>query len=256
MTLPIYNFLIMVFLAIGMLACGGPVKKNNALLEAESSLARVKADPEVIQHASKQLDDAEMTLRQAAKAESDEQMTTLAYIGNNEVQTALQVRNLKQAEHEMSRLNEASGQLALQSRERETQKVLAEKSQLEQQLAELQAEKTDRGMVMTLSDVFFATGKADLMPGAITMVNRLAQFMQQYPEKRLLIEGHTDSTGSSSFNLRLSEDRANAVRNVLLSEGVSGSRIETIGYGMSKPVTSNDTASGRQQNRRVEIVIQ
>lgn len=255
MTLPIFKFLIMALLTTAIMACGGPVKKNAALIEAESALVRAKTDPEVIQHASKQLDDAEMTLRKAAKAESEEEMTTLAYIGNNEVLTALEVRNLKQAETEMVRLNEMSGQLALQSRERETQKVLAEKSQLEQQLAELQAEKTERGMVMTLGDVLFATGKADLMPGAITMVMRLAHFMQQYPEKRLMIEGHTDSTGSAAFNLRLSEDRANAVRNVLLSEGVDGNRIETIGYGMSKPVASNNTAEGRQQNRRVEVII-
>lgn len=255
MTLSIYKFLIMAFLSTAILACGGPVKKNVALIEAESALVRAKTDPQVIQHASKQLDDAEITLRQAAKAESEEKMNTLAYIGNNEVLTALEVRNLKQAETEMARLNEASGQLALQSRERETQKVLIEKSQLEQQLAELQAEKTERGMVMTLGDVLFATGKADLMPGAITMVMRLAQFMQQYPEKRLVIEGHTDSIGSAAFNLRLSEDRANAVRNVLLSEGVAGNRIETIGYGMSKPVAANNTAEGRQQNRRVEVII-
>lgn len=251
----IKNTLVILFLSSILVACGS-LPKNSALIEAESALNQAKQDPEVIKAASKQLDEAAATLQKAAEANNDERMSTLAYVGHNEVLTALEVKDLKHAEDEIARLNEASGQIALQSRERETQKVRAEKAQLEQQLAELQAEKTERGMVMTLGDVLFATGKADLMPGAVTTVTRLARFMQQYPEKTVLIEGHTDSTGGAAMNLRLSENRANAVRSVLLSEGISGNRIETTGYGMSKPVASNNTVEGRQRNRRVEIVIQ
>lgn len=250
------NLLLIVLFASILVACGGPLKKNEALLEAESSFNKAKADPEVLKYAAKQLDEAEITLRSAAEAETVDSMETLAYIGNNQVLTALEITALKHAENEITELSKVSGQLALQAREYETRKAQADNARLQRQLAALQAEKTDRGMVMTLGDVLFETGKADLMPGAINMINRLAQFMKQYPDKKLQIEGHTDSTGSAAFNLRLSEDRANAVRNVLLAEGVSNSRIQTIGYGMSRPVATNETVEGRQRNRRVEIVIQ
>ncbi len=248
--------LLSVLFASILIACGGPLRKNDALLEAETSFNRAKANPEVLKHAAKQLDEAERVLREAAEAKTIDNMDTLAYIGNNQVQTALEITAQKQAENEMQRLGEASDQLALKTREYETDKAEAENVRLQQQLAALQAEKTDRGMVMTLGDVLFETGKADLMPGAMSTINRLAQFMKQYSDKKLLIEGHTDSTGSASFNLRLSEDRANAVRNVLLAEGVSNTRMQTIGFGMGKPVASNATVEGRQRNRRVEIVIQ
>lgn len=251
----IKNTLVILFSTSILIACGA-IPKNSALIEAESALNQARQDPEAIKSASAQLDEAEATLRKAAEANSDERMSTLAYVGHNEVRTALEVRDRNLALDEIARLNEASGQIALQSRDRETQKVRAEKAQLEQQLAELQAEKTARGMVMTLGDVLFATGKADLMPGAVNTVTRLARFMQQYSEKTVLIEGHTDSTGGASMNLQLSENRANAVRGVLLSEGISSIRIETIGYGMSKPVATNNTVEGRQSNRRVEIIIQ
>ena len=256
MKICVKNILLIILFASILIACGGPIKKNEALLEAESSFNKAKANPEVLKYAAKQLDEAEMTLRSAAEAETVDKMNTLAYIGNNEVQTALEITAQKHAEMEISKLSEASDQLALKAREYETQKAQAESARLQQQLAALQAEKTDRGMVMTIGDVLFATGKADLMPGAMSTIIRLAQFMKQYPEKKLQIEGHTDSTGSASLNLRLSEDRANAVRNVLLAEGVSIQRIQTIGYSMSRPVATNDTVEGRQRNRRVEIVIQ
>lgn len=250
------DILLIVMLVSILVACGGPLKKNEALLEAESSFNKAKADPEVLKHAARQLDEAEITLRSAAEAETTDQMNTLAYIGNNEVQTALEVTAQKHAEIEILRLGEASDGLALKAREYETQKAEAKNMLLQQELAALQAEKTDRGMVMTLGDVLFETGKADLMPGAMNTINRLAQFMRQYSDKKLQIEGHTDSIGSASFNLRLSEDRANAVRTALLAEGVSNSRMETIGFGMGRPVATNATAEGRQRNRRVEIVIQ
>lgn len=250
------NILLIVVLASALAACGGPLKKNDALLEAESSFNKAKSDPEVLKNAARQLDEAEITLRSAAEAETTDQMNTLAYIGNNEVQTALEITAQKQAEMEILKLGEASDQLALKAREYETQKAEAQNMLLQQELAALQAEKTDRGMVMTLGDVLFETGKADLMPGAMNTINRLAQFMRQYTDKTLQIEGHTDSIGSASFNLRLSEDRANAVRSALLAEGVSNSRMETTGFGLGKPVATNATAEGRQRNRRVEIVIQ
>ncbi|MEX0638041.1 MAG: OmpA family protein, partial [Burkholderiales bacterium] len=135
------------------------------------------------------------------------------------------------------------------------QAAQAKAAKLQNQLAELEARKTDRGMVLTLGDLLFDTGRAQLKAGAFRTLDRLAAFMRDYPERSLEVEGYTDSVGSDAFNLTLSQRRADAVRAALLSRGVEGSRITTSGLGKANPVASNDTAEGRQRNRRVEIVI-
>jgi outer membrane protein OmpA-like peptidoglycan-associated protein len=121
-------------------------------------------------------------------------------------------------------------------------------------LADLQAKETERGMVLTLSDVLFDSGAATLKPGAIDTINRLATFLEQNPEIRLIIEGHTDSQGSDAYNEDLSRRRGQAVANELVSRGISSARFEVVGRGEASPVADNTTAAGRQQNRRVEIV--
>lgn len=126
---------------------------------------------------------------------------------------------------------------------------------LEAQLLELQARKTDRGMVVTLGDVLFDTNRAQLKSGGIRNVERLADFVKQYPQRNVMIEGFTDSTGSGSRNQELSDERAGAVRTALLGMGIDIGRITSRGYGEAYPVAGNDTAEGRQMNRRVEIVV-
>lgn len=111
-------------------------------------------------------------------------------------------------------------------------------------------------LVLTFQgDVWFDTGSSALKAGAYDEIDRVAAILNRYPETSIRVEGHTDSTGSESFNQDLSEKRAIAVKNALLSKNVAATRIQTIGYGESKPVASNDTEGGRQLNRRVEIVI-
>ncbi len=127
--------------------------------------------------------------------------------------------------------------------------------QQQMQLNELQAKKTDRGMVITLGDVLFSSGKAQLQPGGMRNVQKLADFLKQYPQHKILIEGYTDSKGSSSLNQDLSERRADAVRAALVNKGISADRIATRGYGEEFPIASNDTAASRQLNRRVEIIL-
>ena len=126
---------------------------------------------------------------------------------------------------------------------------------LQAQMDELHAKKTARGMVITLGDVLFDSGKATLKSGGERDVQRLADFMQRYPERKVLIEGYTDSTGGSSYNQTLSEQRASAVSNALINLGVSADRVSTKGYGKAYPVASNNNVAGRQLNRRVEIVL-
>jgi outer membrane protein OmpA-like peptidoglycan-associated protein len=124
----------------------------------------------------------------------------------------------------------------------------------QQQLADLQAKKTDRGVVVTLGDVLFDTGQATLKPGANLALNRFAAFLSAIPQTWISVEGHTDSRGSDEYNEVLSERRARAVAAELISRGISPDQLQTLGRGKGCPVASNDTPEGRQQNRRVEIV--
>ncbi|MDP2268031.1 MAG: OmpA family protein [Deltaproteobacteria bacterium] len=126
---------------------------------------------------------------------------------------------------------------------------------LSRRVAELEARPTERGLVLTLGDVLFDTGKSTLRSGGTSSVYELAKFLTEYPERNILIEGFTDNTGSVALNQNLSTQRADAVRQLLQSRGISSSRIRTIGYGINHPVGNNATAEGRSQNRRVEIVI-
>jgi outer membrane protein OmpA-like peptidoglycan-associated protein len=128
-------------------------------------------------------------------------------------------------------------------------------AQLESELRELYATKSDRGMVVTLNDVLFDTGSAALRPGGHRLVARLAEFLREYPERTIAIEGFTDSVGSDEVNQELSERRAASVKIALIDEGVDASRVFVRGYGEAFPVASNDTREGRQRNRRVEVVI-
>ncbi len=128
-------------------------------------------------------------------------------------------------------------------------------AELKTQLDDLNAKQTERGLVITLGDVLFDTNKAELKSGATQTLQKLAGFLKKYPERQLQVEGYTDSTGSPDHNQALSDRRANAVRSVLTSMGISADRITTRGYGPESPVASNDTASGRQMNRRVEIIL-
>ena len=109
--------------------------------------------------------------------------------------------------------------------------------------------------MITLSDILFRTNMAQLEPGGMRTVQKLADFLKQYPERTVLIEGHTDSTGSHTYNQELSDRRAYAVQMALIKYGVSSDRINARGYGETFPVASNDTFEGRQLNRRVEIIL-
>jgi outer membrane protein OmpA-like peptidoglycan-associated protein len=128
-------------------------------------------------------------------------------------------------------------------------------SDLQQQLDAMQAKATDRGLVLTLGDVLFTTGKADLKPGATGNLNRLVAFLNKYPTRTVIIEGYTDSVGSADYNQGLSERRAGSVRDYLVGQGIDAARLTASGKGMSAPVADNGSAAGRQQNRRVEVII-
>jgi outer membrane protein OmpA-like peptidoglycan-associated protein len=127
--------------------------------------------------------------------------------------------------------------------------------ELEAAMADLQAKKTDQGMVITLGDVLFSTGQATLKSGSRQSLDKLSKFLNQYTDRKVRIEGYTDSVGSESSNQALSERRAGAVRDALTDAGIANNRIQVRGYGEESPVAGNESSGGRQQNRRVEVII-
>lgn len=132
----------------------------------------------------------------------------------------------------------------------------AEVKRLESELADLRAKETSRGWILTLkNELLFDPGGATLKPGAQRALDNLSQFLTKYPDRDIAIEGFTDSTGSKDLNQQLSEKRAWAVKAALVARGIQSTRIDARGYGPSFPVASNETPTGRQLNRRVEIVI-
>lgn len=131
----------------------------------------------------------------------------------------------------------------------------AEARRLEKELSELQARRTERGLVLTLGDVLFDTGSAELKVGALRSLENLVAFLQENPNRNVLVEGHTDSVGNEAYNQRLSQQRAESVKMALIHRGVSPGRIIATGYGESYPVASNSTEAGKQRNRRVEVII-
>jgi outer membrane protein OmpA-like peptidoglycan-associated protein len=134
-------------------------------------------------------------------------------------------------------------------------KAKAEADTLMKELSELKARQTERGIVLTIGEVLFAFAKADLSSKADRSVNKLAEFLQKYPNRNVLIEGHTDSIGSDEYNQDLSQRRAESVKEKLVEDGVGPDRITTVGYGEKYPAVTNDTELNRSLNRRVEVII-
>jgi outer membrane protein OmpA-like peptidoglycan-associated protein len=251
-----------------------------ALEQARSAYAQAQQTPQVVTQAPVALQEADQALRRAERVWADahdaEEVNHLAYLTLQRVEIAKTVTEKKLAEASMQQANQERERVVLEARAREAQSAQQEAErakqqaqaasaqaqaattqaqQLRQELAALQAQQTYRGLVLTLGDVLFETGKADLRPGALRNLYPLVTFLQKYPERQAIIEGHTDNVGSESYNLELSQRRADAVRAFLLQNGVNAAQITTRGYGKASPVASNDTEAGRQQNRRVEIII-
>jgi outer membrane protein OmpA-like peptidoglycan-associated protein len=159
----------------------------------------------------------------------------------------------KQAEEQLAKA-QASNAAALAAAEA-ARAADEQAKRLAVQLEEMKARKTERGMVLTLGDVLFDTGRSDLKPGALRTLEQLTAFLVENPDRTAIIEGHTDSVGAAAFNQRLSEERAQAVQNALIERGIAPARLSAVGFGPTKPVVGNDTAAGRQQNRRVEVIL-
>ncbi len=139
-------------------------------------------------------------------------------------------------------------------------KAEQDQAQLRQQLLDqfnqiLQTRDTARGLIVNMSDVLFDSGKYTLKPGARERLAKISGIILGHPGLRIEVEGHTDSIGSDEYNMRLSENRASTVRDYLVAEGIPQDNVTSKGFGKIMPVADNSTAAGRQQNRRVELVV-
>ena len=162
---------------------------------------------------------------------------------------------------ERARLASDAARAAAESQSQDAQaRSEREKNELRARLRDqlnviLETRESARGLVVNLSDVLFDTGKADLKPGAREKLSRLSGVLLSHPGLHIEVEGHTDNVGADSYNQQLSETRASSVRDYLVREGIASNTVGTSGFGESKPVASNGTAAGKQQNRRVELIV-
>jgi outer membrane protein OmpA-like peptidoglycan-associated protein len=220
---------------------------------AQSAIQAARADPDVNNYAPADLDAAQTQWESANQAWGSgagrDEAAHRADLAIQQVEIARANAEARRAEAQITSLGEQHDKVMRQSAE-------AEVRSLQQQLADLQAQQTERGIVLTMGDVLFDTGQATIKPGAVDEITRLAVFLEENPNRAVRIEGHTDSTGSMSTNMVLSQRRADTVTDVLASAGIPRSRVTAVGYGPDAPVATNATAVGRQQNRRVEIVIE
>ncbi len=279
--------------AIVAVGCASTPKVIPELEAARAELRRATSDPLAQEAAGMRLKKAEVALATAEKSATDRkplpQIQHQSYLARQNALIAQaqisELRSRKEVEQGEADRNrvlleartteaaraeaaakaagaDAAAQLAAANAARSDANVARdlaagaaeEAARLRAELEGLQAKQTDRGMVLTLGDVLFDTNRAEIRPGAMRTVERLAEFLRSRPTISVLIEGHTDSVGDDAYNRDLSQRRADAVREALASRGIAGERVRSRGLGEGYPNASNDNAGGRQQNRRVEVV--
>lgn len=266
----------------------------SALEHARQDYQQMEGDPLISRNAPVASYEASQALSRAEQAWKDtgdeEEVTHLAYLTDKRIEIARQTAQQKLAESETQQLKQEREKFLLESRTREADraKQLAESrarevqlaqqeaetraretqdaqrkaqaatdraEELEKRFAELKAKQTERGFELTLNDVLFEFNKAELKPGATRSLANVAEFLRENPERKITIEGYTDNLGSDAYNRELSQRRANSVRDFLVQSGISADRITARGLGEAYPVASNQTEVGRQENRRVQIII-
>jgi outer membrane protein OmpA-like peptidoglycan-associated protein len=281
--------------AAALLAACSSVPLNNAQLdEARRDYRAAQENPQARDLAAGELRQAGDALARADNAwtrgDDSAQVDHLAYLARQRVAIAQQTGSRKAAELAVTNARASRDQVRLAARtdeadaarrsataaqsdaqaaqrdalaaqrdtqtaQRQADDASARARQLEAQLKDLNAKKTERGLVVTIGDVLFETDRAQLRADGMRSVDKLVTFLNEYPQRSALVEGFTDSVGSESHNMELSRRRADSVRTALVDKGVGRGRITTQGYGESHPVAGNDSSSGRQMNRRVEIVL-
>ena len=280
-------------LSMTLAACSSTPDRSSSLDRARSDFQTAQNNPQVLSLAPNELRRAGESLQLAESAFKDrdqrKNVDHLAYMASQHVaiaqatassQAAQNITQGASAQRDQMLLQQRtaqvdSAQMRLQASEQNNAQMSqdldradanarfdqqrvedsdARADALEMQLIALDAKKTDRGMVVTLGDVLFNTGQAQLLPDRSGNMDRLADFFKRYPQRSASIEGYTDSVGTAASNYDLSQRRANSVKAALTDRGVPADRLSTRAFGPESPTASNQTSAGRQMNRRVEIV--
>jgi len=244
-------------------ACAAAPVAPQGSADVRARLTQLQSDPNLGSRAPLALEDAEAAVRTAEKPEADAALGShRVYVADRKVEIARAQAETRLSEDQRAAITAERATARLDSRTREvdaaqgaTAEANAQNAELQREIDALKAKPTDRGLVLTLGDVLFETGQANLKSGAANNLNQLVSFLAKYPARTVAIEGHTDSVGGEDYNLGLSQRRADAVRSYLVRQGVEAGRITAMGAGKGSPVASNETAAGRQQNRRVEVII-
>jgi outer membrane protein OmpA-like peptidoglycan-associated protein len=274
-------------LAVALSACSSAPTTTSMLDQARSDYMAAQGNPAVAQYAPVELRQATAALDRAneaaARQESTSEVDQLAYVAKQRIATAQEVAKQKAAEAavadaarqrdqirleartmeadqakrsaEQAKAEADAARMAAESQAQATRDAQSKADALAAQLADLQAKQTERGIVMTMGDVLFNVDQANLTAGGMQILQKLADVMRDNPDRNVMVEGFTDSTGTAEHNLLLSQRRAESVRNALMNMGIAGTRISTRGYGEEYPVASNANSADRQLNRRVEIVL-
>jgi outer membrane protein OmpA-like peptidoglycan-associated protein len=251
-------------------ACAAAPLKPDGAAEARNKLTQLQSDPNLGSRAPLAIKEADAAVSTAEQPLADKDLGAhRVYLADRKVETARALAETRFAEDQRATLSAQREHARLDARTHEADAAKSqvatarmdaanseqEAAELQRQIDALQAKPTDRGLVLTLGDVLFETGRADLKAGAAGNLSKLVAFLTKYPERVVAIEGYTDSVGSEDYNQALSQRRADSVRSYLVRAGIESGRISASGMGKNDPVASNDSAIGRQQNRRVAVII-
>ena len=266
---------------LGLAGCETAPDSSALLEQARTAVSQAEADPNVTKYSPTELDRARKLLINAEgaakeKGANDKTASHYAYLTTQMARIAEQraheqvaMARIKAGETERQKIllsareNEANQAVAqaqaaqadAQALRSQAAQAQAENQRLAAQLENMQASQTSRGIVLTLDDVLFDTGKAQLKPGAQRSIEQIAAFLNENPERRVQVEGFTDSQGPNEYNLELSQSRADAVAMAIIQRGIDAQRVRALGYGEEFPVASNTSPGSRQLNRRVEIIV-
>jgi len=261
--------------ACTLAGCASAPKSPEGAADARARLTQLQGDPNLANLAPVALEEADEAVRLAEQPVGRDIPLGAhrVYMADRKVDIAVARATTRYAEDQRAKLAEERGQSRLDARTLEADRArddaddarseaaeaaelaALEAAELRRQIEMLKAEETERGLVLTLGDLLFAFDSAELKSGATSTLDRLVAFLNQYPTRKVAIEGHTDSVGNPDYNYRLSQRRAESVKSYLVQAGISFDRLSASGKGQDQPLASNDSESGRQQNRRVELII-
>jgi len=252
-------------------ACATDAVEDPDAAKSRLALTELQTNPNLASRAPIAIHNAELAVAEAEQPQSDPAVSAhLVYLADRRIGIARANAQTKYDEDQRQSLVDENSRIQLDARTREADAAKRQNGELQiqsaaaiqanadlqAQLAALQARKTDRGMVLTLPDTLFSTGRSDLKAGSVENLDRLVTFLGQEQDRNVRIEGHTDNRGGRALNQALSLARADSVASYLTERGISSSRVTSIGEGFDTPVADNGTEAGRQANRRVEVIIQ